>query len=101
MNAQIPSFSMFGILKDQQNQMNRLKRVTMSHLPLRQSPLSICELYDNVKADMLVFGEEVLNNDFTSALFALRDEQALVFSNDQKEPSVIATQFGFRVYGTN
>ena len=49
---------------------------------------------------MLVFGEKINNVDFEKALFSLRDEQALVFFVNRKETPVIATQYGFRIYGT-
>ena len=73
----------------------------MSHLPLEQTPVSARDLFDNVKLDMAAFGHEINNNDFSQALLALRDEQALVFFDDKHGKPVIATQYGFRIYGTN
>ena len=80
--------------------MNRIKRITMSHLPLEQKPVSAYELFENVRNDMLAFGESIENKDFVEALFVLKDEQALVFFDDKEEMPVVATQYGFRIYGT-
>lgn len=81
--------------------MNRIKRITMSHLPLEQKPVSAYELFENVRNDMLAFGESIENKDFVEALFVLKDEQALVFFDDKKDMPVVATQYGFRIYGTD
>ena len=81
--------------------MNRIKRITMSHLPLEQKPVSAYELFENVRSDMLAFGESIENKDFVKALFVLKDEQALVFFDDKKDMPVVATQYGFRIYGTD
>lgn len=81
--------------------MSRLKRITMSHLPLEQTPVSAKELFDNVKLDMEAFGHHIDSNDFLQTLFSLRDEQALVFFGDKRDKPVIATQYGFRIYGTD
>ncbi len=81
--------------------MSRIKRITMSHLPLEQSPVSAKDLFDRVRADMLEFGDIINNEDFTQALVALREEQALVFFGNRDTFPVVATQYGFRIYGTN
>ena len=81
--------------------MNRIKRITMSHLPLEQSSISARDLFSCVKNDMLEFGDRINNEDFMQALFALREEQALVFFDNRKDAPVIATQYGFRIYGTD
>tara|TARA_A100001015_G_C14789730_1_gene632533 strand:+ start:358 stop:579 length:222 start_codon:yes stop_codon:yes gene_type:complete len=73
----------------------------MSHLPLEQTPVSAKELFNNVKIDMEAFGHKINNKDFLQTLFALRDEQALVFFGDKSDKPVIATQYGFRIYGTD
>ena len=80
--------------------MSRLKRITMSHLPLEQTPTSADVLFTRVREDMLEFGDQINNSDFIEALFDLREEQALVFFDDKKEMPVVATQYGFRIYGT-
>ena len=81
--------------------MSRLKRITMSHLPLEQIPTSARVLFERVRDDMLEFGDQINNKDFLKALLDLREEQALVFFGDRKEMPVIATQYGFRIYGTD
>lgn len=81
--------------------MNRIKRITMSHLPLEQSAVSARALFNDVRFDMSSFGEEISNKDFMQALFSLREEQALVFFDDREDMPVIATQYGFRIYGTD
>ncbi len=81
--------------------MSRIKRIIMSHLPLEQNAISASDLYENVKMDMEIFGEKIENEDFSLALFTLRDEQALVFFSDRDSLPVIATQYGFRIYGTD
>ena len=73
----------------------------MSHLPLEQSPVSAEDLFDRVRNDMLEFGDDIDNEDFTQALIALREEQALVFFGNRESTPVVATQYGFRIYGTN
>ena len=73
----------------------------MSHLPLEQSPVSAEDLFDRVRNDMLEFGDDIDNEDFTQALIALREEQALVFFGNRESIPVVATQYGFRIYGTN
>ena len=81
--------------------MNRIKRITMSHLPLEQRPVSAHKLFEHVRSDMLAFGESIKNKDFVEALFVLKDEQALVFFDDREDMPVVATQYGFRIYGTD
>ena len=81
--------------------MSRLKRITMSHLPLEQTPTSANVLFSRVRDDMLEFGDEINDHDFFQALLDLRDEQALVFFGDKEEIPVVATQYGFRMYGTD
>lgn len=81
--------------------MSRIKRITMSHLPLEQIPVPAHDLFNRVRGDMLEFGDKINNLDFTQALFALRDEQALVFFDSREDVPVIATQYGFRIYGTD
>ena len=73
----------------------------MSHLPLEQKPVSAHELFENVRSDMLAFGEVINNQDFVKALSVLKDEQALVFFDDKEDVPVVATQYGFRIYGTD
>ncbi len=81
--------------------MSRLKRITMSHLPLEQTPVYACDLFKRVRYDMLEFGDKINNKDFMQALFTLREEQALVFFDNRKDAPIIATQYGFRMYGTD
>jgi len=80
--------------------MSRLKRILMSNLPLEQTPISYESLFDKVSSDMSQFGDLIDNSDFYRALFDLKEEQALVFFDGKKHSNVIATQYGFRIYGT-
>ena len=50
----------------------------------------------------VVFNNMVVNiTDFLGALLELREEQALVFFGDKAGQPIIATQYGFRIYGTD
>jgi len=73
----------------------------MSQLPVTQDKVSSIDLLERVKNDMADFGEDMSNNDFEQALLALRDSQALVFFGDRENISIVATQHGFHLYGTD
>ena len=73
----------------------------MSHLPVNQSRTLTSALFERVQMDALEFGENLNLNDFLENLFELRSEQALVIFDGCKDSTVVATQYGFRIYGTD
>ena len=81
--------------------MSRIKRITMSNLPLEQRPVGANTLFEKVRGDMAEFGDSINITDFLGALLELQKEQALVFFGDKADQPIIATQYGFRIYGTN
>jgi len=78
----------------------KTKRIIMSQLPISQRPISLDYLRNNVIADMKDMGYSINELDFMKALYSLKDEQVLVFFDSRKDSPVIATQYGFRIYGT-
>ena len=79
----------------------KTKRIIMSQLPISQEPVSIDCLRENVQADMEAMGHKINSEEFMDALTSLENEQVLVFFGNSKNMPVIATQYGFRIYGTD